>query len=104
MPNRSPHTLFDGPMRAPVSEGGTRSTTPTHALRVGDRVVIERDEARYPSRGTWPQFRGRTGTIAVVGSDEYGVVFGATRQRPNGSTTGRSITWFRAYELRRSNE
>jgi ribosomal protein L21E len=105
MPSRSPSlTLFEASMRAPVSEGGTRSTTPTHALRVGDRVRIERDEARYPSKGTWPQFRGRQGTVVVVGSDEYGVTFGVTRKRPNGSTTGQNITWFRPDELRREEE
>jgi ribosomal protein L21E len=44
-------------------------------VNLGDRVRIERDEIRYPSKGTWPQFRGRTGTVVEVNADEYGVVF-----------------------------
>lgn len=32
------------------------------SMNIGDRVRIERNETRYPSKGTWPQFRGRTGT------------------------------------------
>jgi hypothetical protein len=77
-----------------------------HFPAVGDRVRIERDETRYPSRGTWPQFRGRTGTVIEVNEDrkrphltEYGVVFGATRKRPDGSLHGDDVTtWFKAHE------
>lgn len=80
---------------------------------VGDRVRIERDETRYPSKGTWPQFRGRVGTIVEVNADrkrprltEYGVVFGATRTLPDGSTRAANgcevTTWFKIYELRRA--
>jgi hypothetical protein len=75
-------------------------------VNVGDRVRMERDETRYPSRGTWPQFRGRTGTVIEVNTDrrrprltEYGVVFGATRSRPDGSLAGSGTTWFKAYEM-----
>jgi hypothetical protein len=75
-------------------------------MNVGDRVRIGRDETRYPSRGTWPQFRGRTGTVIEVNADrkrrhltEYGVVFGATRERPNGSLAGGGTTWFKVYEM-----
>jgi hypothetical protein len=78
--------------------------------RVGDRVRIERDETRYPTKGTWPQFRGKTGTIVAINVDrkhphltEYGVAFGKTRQRagrPDGSLIGDGIvTWFKAHEL-----
>jgi ribosomal protein L21E len=35
-------------------------------LNVGDRVKIQRDETRYPSKGTWPQFRGKTGTVVEI--------------------------------------
>jgi hypothetical protein len=74
---------------------------------VGDRVRIERDESRYPSRGTWPQFRGRTGTVVEINVDrkrpqltEYGVAFGKTRTRPDGSLHGDdATTWFKAHEL-----
>jgi hypothetical protein len=74
---------------------------------VGDRVWIERDETRHPSRGTWPQFRCRTGIVVEVNTDrarphltEYGVIFGATRRRPNGSLHGDDVvSWFKVYEM-----
>ena len=77
-------------------------------MNIGDRVVIERDETRYPSRGTWPQFRGRTGTVVEINADgkrphltEYGVVFGSTR-KPNRNSSiagGAKTVWFKVYEL-----
>jgi hypothetical protein len=77
-------------------------------FNVGDRVRIERDETRYPSQGTWPQFRNRTSTVVEINRDhkhphltEYGVVFGKTRRRPDGSLHGDDVTtWFKVYELR----
>ncbi len=74
---------------------------------VGDRVRIARDETRYPSRGTWPQFHGRVGTIVEINRDrkrphrtEFGVSFGKTRTRPDGSLHGDdATTWFKAREL-----
>ena len=78
-------------------------TTP----RVGDRVRIERDETRRPCTGTWPQFRGRAGTVVEINHDrkrahltQSGVVFGATRRRPDGSLTGNGVTWFKRWEMR----
>ena len=75
---------------------------------VGDRVRIERNETLYPSKGTWPQFRGRTGTIVEINVDrkrphltEYGVVFGKVR-RPNKDRSiaaGHDTVWFKDYEL-----
>lgn len=64
-------------------------------LTRGTRVRIQRDETRYPSKGTWPQFRGRTGTIVDInpvgpGPNEYGVTF---------SKSPRAEYWFKAYEL-----
>jgi hypothetical protein len=77
------------------------------APRVGDAVKITRDETRYPSKGTWPQYRDRTGTVVEVNHDrrphltEYGVVFGKTRTRANGSIRGSDVvTWFKVHELR----
>lgn len=78
-------------------------TTPA----VGDRVRIERDETRYPSRGTWPELRGRVGTVVEINEDrkrpqltEYGVSFGPTRCRPDGSLHGDDVvTWFKLYEI-----
>lgn len=87
-------------------EPGQPNQRKESSMNVGDRVRIGRDETRYPSRGTWPQFRGRTGTVIEVNADrkrrhltEYGVVFGATRERPNGSLAGGGTTWFKAYEM-----
>jgi hypothetical protein len=79
--------------------------SPTH--HVGDRVRIERDETRYPPKGTWPQLRGLIGTVVEVNADrqrphltEYGVSFGTVRIRPDGSLHGDDIvTWFKSYEM-----
>lgn len=75
---------------------------------VGDRVRIERDETRYPSKGTWPQFRGKIGTVVQVNADrkrphltEYAVTFGKVR-KPNQYGTipvGPDTYWFKAREL-----
>jgi hypothetical protein len=81
-----------------------------HALAVGDRVRIERDETRYPSKGTWPQFRGRTGTIIEVNRDrkrphltEYGVALGTVSARIDRPGTfnwdSASVAWFKDYEI-----
>ncbi|BBY47645.1 hypothetical protein MARA_11130 [Mycolicibacterium arabiense] len=74
--------------------------------RVGDCVVIRRDENKYPSKGTWPAFRGRRATVVEVNPDdrphliEYRVSFGPTRRRPDGSLHGDDVvTWFKVYEL-----
>lgn len=82
------------------------STTLRRLPRVGDRVRIERSA---PSRGTWPRWQGRTGTVGVINRDskrpaatEYGVVFGATRQRADrdgGIAYSESPTWFLGSEL-----
>lgn len=80
-------------------------------FNVGARVGINRDETRYPSKGTWPQFRGRTGTIVEVNVDrkhphltEYGVVFGKVNLRTDGRgafhwSGNEPITWFKAHEI-----
>jgi hypothetical protein len=79
-------------------------------MNVGDQVRIERDETRYPPKGTWPQFRGRTGTIVEINLDkrphltEYGVAFGkvwARKDRPGVYAWSGSepVTWFKAHEL-----
>lgn len=75
-------------------------------MHVGDRVRIQRDENRYPPKGTWPQFRGRTGTVVLANRDrvrphltEYGVVFGHTRRRDDGLAGSDIVTWFKRYEM-----
>ncbi|MGV0738207.1 hypothetical protein ABQF35_14395 [Mycobacterium syngnathidarum] len=67
----------------------------TTALTKGTKVGIQRDETQHPSRGTWPQFRGRTGTINDInaaggGATEYGIGFGKSRS---------CDAWFKAHEL-----
>lgn len=86
-------------------------SAPVETPSVGDRVRIDRDEVRYPSRGTWPRFRGKTGTVVEINTDrdhphltEYGVVFGKVTPRSDGrgafSWSGNeSQTWFKVYEL-----
>jgi hypothetical protein len=78
---------------------------------VGDRVRIERDEKFYPSRRTWPQFRGRTGTVVEINYDEryphlteWGVVFGNVKPRTERPhlyqwSGDEPITWFKDYEI-----
>ena len=72
-------------------------------VNIGDRVRIQRDETRYPSKGTWPQFRGKTGTIVEINLGEYGVCFGKVTPRKSrpGSFDWDSadVAWFRDYEL-----
>ncbi|CAN5352802.1 hypothetical protein BH11ACT6_BH11ACT6_01750 [soil metagenome] len=78
-------------------------------MKLGDRVRIERDETKYPSRGTWPQFRGRVGTLIEINTDrkhphltEYGVVFGKVTPRTDGRgkfSHSDVVTWFKHCEL-----
>jgi ribosomal protein L21E len=74
----------------------TTTDTLRRLPRVGDRVRIERNEATHPTRGTWRQWRGRTGTVVAINSDrrpiatEYGVAFG---------TGQRTDAWFLRHEL-----
>ena len=70
--------------------------------RVGDRIRIERDETIHPSKGTWPQFRGRTGIVVEINLGEYGVVFSKASPREDRPGVYRSsgpVTWFRDYEM-----
>jgi hypothetical protein len=94
-----------------VKAAQNRSERPRRA-RVGDRVRIERDETCYPSKGTWPQFRGRTGTVVEINADrkrlhvtEYGVVFAEVwprEDRPGVYRWSGPITWFKDYEIVRA--
>ena len=82
-------------------------------VSVGDRVRIVRDETRYPSKGTWPQFRGRIGTVVTINRDrvrphltEYGVALGFVSARADGlsqfSYDASSVVWFKDYEMCRA--
>lgn len=70
--------------------------------RRGDRVLVERDEERWPPKGTWKNYRGREGTVITTNriDKEYGVTFGAVRERSDGSLAGAdTLTWFLDHEL-----
>lgn len=59
-------------------------------MKKGDKVTVERDEVKYPVRGTWRDYRGKTGWFIVRNGDEYGVSF----------TKDDTVdAWFRRYEL-----
>jgi hypothetical protein len=81
--------------RAPTAR--TEAKAAPFEPKVGRKVRIERDEKLYPSKGTWPKYRGLTGTVVGINVDterphltEYGVGFGKSR---------RAEAWFKAYEL-----
>ena len=62
-------------------------------MNVGDTVIIERDEIQYPSKGSWPRYRGRTARVEVLENwGEVGVRFTKSGDE--------STTWFKPYELR----
>ena len=81
------------------------------SARVCDRVRIERDESRYPSKGTWPKFRGRAGTVVEINLDrtrphltEYGVSFGKVTKAPTChrrefNWKSEDVAWFKSYEM-----
>ena len=59
-------------------------------MRKGDKVRVNRDETKHPSRGTWPRFRGKRGVFVTRNGDEYGVSFNADDEVD---------AWFKRYEL-----
>lgn len=62
----------------------------------GTVVKVQRDESRWPSRGTWPRFRGRVGTVVQYVHGEYGVSWDAN---PHPTKEGAS-SWFLPHELK----
>jgi hypothetical protein len=79
--------------------------------QAGDRVRIQRDEMRYPPKGTWPKFCGRTGTVVEINMDrqrphltEYGVSFGKVTPAGPGARrvfdwNAGDVVWFKFYEM-----
>ncbi|ATN92178.1 hypothetical protein SEA_TIPSYTHETREX_48 [Mycobacterium phage TipsytheTRex] len=63
-------------------------------MKKGTKVVIQRDETKYRSRGTWKQFRGKKGVVTCevrgAGPVEYGVSF---------SGGDSADAYFKRYEL-----
>jgi hypothetical protein len=88
--------------QAPAIQTGSEISPTVHtarlahtSLRVGTSIIVQRDETRYPSKGTWPQFRGKTGAVIEInragrGATEYGIAFGKVQ---------RVAAWFKAHEL-----
>jgi hypothetical protein len=69
-------------------------------IRVGQPVVAERDEVRYPPRGTWERYRGRRGTVVSINARdrEVGVNW---EQGDRPVEDMRADSWFKPWELRR---
>ncbi|AHG23834.1 hypothetical protein CH25_gp52 [Mycobacterium phage EagleEye] len=64
-------------------------------MKVGDKVTVERDEEKYPDRGTWSWFRGKKGVITGIAGSEIGVSFSG------GSSAD---AYFKPYELTERNK
>lgn len=62
-------------------------------LNRSDWVRCERDQEKYPGKGTWSKYEGRIGRIVTVNQmdGEYGVRFTNNHSE--------AITWFLPYEL-----
>lgn len=61
--------------------------TRSYGLTTGTQVRIERDEIRYPTKGSWRHYRGRTGTIVQInraGAGGIGSARGARRRAAMG--------------------
>jgi hypothetical protein len=69
------------------------------SFKVGERVRVERDESRWPSRGSWPKYRGRVGTVVRLNrrDGEIGVSF--SNRGPNATGVASTDSWFLPREL-----
>jgi hypothetical protein len=67
--------------------------------KAGDVVTVERDEKRWPSRGSWPRYRGRTAMVVSLNrpAGEVGVTF--TRIGATDLASCKANSWFLAHEL-----
>lgn len=61
-------------------------------MRIGTKVVVQRDETKYPSKGSWPRFRGKRGVVTGTSHGEIGVSFSNDAGAP-------ADAWFQRYEL-----
>ncbi|ARQ94597.1 hypothetical protein SEA_JOURNEY13_46 [Mycobacterium phage Journey13] len=63
-------------------------------MKKGTKVIVQRDETKYPARGAWCRFRGKKGVVTCVvrgrGPVEYGVSF---------SGGDSADAYFKRYEL-----
>jgi len=70
------------------------------SLSVGTRVIVGRDEERYPARGSWTRYRGRRGVIVSLNRNagEFGVSF-SERNTIGPNTSIPVDAWFLPHEL-----
>jgi hypothetical protein len=71
------------------------------AIHPGHRVIIERDETRWPSGGTWPQYRGRRGVVVSINRADHEIAVSFDPGARPGVGGYGSSSWFKAHELRR---
>jgi hypothetical protein len=90
-----------------------RHLVPQPAFQVGDAVRVQRDEIKYPPRGTWTRHRGKPGFVVMVNAStevdppEYGIVLTTTRpqwRKDEGHSNellydSDSVLWFAGHEL-----
>ena len=60
-------------------------------MKIGTPVIVERDEKKYPPRGTWKHYRGRKGTVTCTAMGTIGVSF---------TSDDHTDAYFQRYELR----
>lgn len=60
-------------------------------MKIGTRVIVERDEKKYPPRGTWKQYRGKKGKVTCTALGTIGVSF---------SNDTNTDAYFQRYELK----
>lgn len=96
------NTPGNAPVRTEMAHRGQQrslTATPTPAdltvFTPGQKVKVQRDEKRWPSKGTWATFSGHTGVVETVNPDtkhphltEYGLTL-----------KGHGLVWFKAWEL-----
>ena len=44
-------------------------------MKIGTKVIVQRDEAKYPPRGSWKFYRGKRGVVTGTAHGEIGVSF-----------------------------
>lgn len=63
------------------------------SFKSGQQVRVERDETRWPSRGSWPRYRGKTGTIVLA--TRQGIIV----QLDDPADLSEPDSWFLPHEL-----
>ena len=72
------------------------------SFRMGDLVRVERDETRWPSKGSWPKYRGRVGTIVSINRSDHecGLSWRPNAAAQLGTNTVVGVdSWFLPHEI-----